>query len=186
MTPRIPTIDPATAAPDIQELLGHAVQGTGGADNIYLTLANHPGLMRRFLPFTAKLVLLSKIAPRSRELVILRVGWLCHSDYEWGQHARIAREVGVTDEEIARVPVGPDHAGWTPELRSILQATDELVRDHTISDDTWHALTAHLDEKMLIELPLLVGNYIMVAGFLNAMGVEREVGVEALPTRQSA
>jgi 4-carboxymuconolactone decarboxylase len=181
MTPRIRPVDPATTTPDIQELLAVAVSKTGGADNIYGTLANFPGLMRRYLPFSTKLVLLSKLDPRERELVVLRTGWLCQSDYEWGQHARIARQAGATDEEVVRVTVGPDDPAWTPHERALLRATDEMVRDHCIGDETWAVLAERLDDRQLIELTLLIGHYVMIAGFLRTMGVEREPGVETFP-----
>ena len=183
MTPRIPPVsDRASLPPDIQQLLDAAVTGTSGADNIYLTLANHPGLMRRYLPFSAKLVLLSKLDPRLRELVILRTGWLAKSEYEWGQHARIARQVGVTDEEIKRVPAGPDDPGWSADDAMVLRATDELVTNYRISEPTWQALAARFDNRVMIELSLLAGHYVMVAGFLNTIGVEREPGVEGFPS----
>jgi 4-carboxymuconolactone decarboxylase len=50
-----------------------------------------------------------------------------------------------------------------------------------ISDATWTALSERYDERQLIELPMLVGHYHMVAFTLNSLGVQREDGVPALP-----
>ena len=33
----------------------------------------------------------------------------------------------------------------------------------------------------MVELPLLVGSYAMLAGFLNSAGIQREEGVEGFP-----
>ena len=43
------------------------------------------------------------------------------------------------------------------------------------------ALADNYDEKQLIEVPMLVGHYHMVAFALNSLGVEREPGVPGLP-----
>ena len=151
-----------------------AVQGS--ASNIFTTLVRHPGLFRRWLPFGGKL-LAGRIPARQRELIILRTGWLCRAEYEWGQHVLIARQVGVTDDEIARVKDGPTADGWSAFETSLLLAVDELHQDARIRDNIWQALAAEWDERQLIEFPMLVGHYQMVAFTLNSLGVQREEGV---------
>ena len=68
--------------------------------NIFATLAHHPKLMKRFLVFGNHVLGKSTLAPRDRELLILRTGWNCRAPYEWGQHVAVARGSGVTDDEI--------------------------------------------------------------------------------------
>jgi 4-carboxymuconolactone decarboxylase len=63
----------------------------------------------------------------------------------------------------------------------LLRATDELHADACIADDTWDALAARYDERQLIELPMLVGHYHLVAFTLNSLGVQPESGLEPLP-----
>jgi len=115
---------------------------------------------------------------RDRELLILRTGWLCRAEYEWGQHKLIARTVEVTDEEIERVKAGPDAEGWDESDAALLRAADELHTDAEISDETWGSLAARYNERQLIEVPMLIGHYHMVAFTLNSLGVELEPGVD--------
>lgn len=178
-TPRITPIAPEDRDDQARELLGD-VGVTGPASNIFDTLVRHPGLFRKWLPFGGKL-LSGKLPPRDRELLILRTGWLCRSSYEWGQHVLMARSVGVTDEEIARVVEGADAEGWEPFERTLLRAADELHDDACLSDGTWATLGERYDQRQLIEVPMLVGHYHMVAFTLNALGVQREEGVPGLP-----
>jgi hypothetical protein len=56
-----------------------------------------------------------------------------------------------------------------------------LHADACIGDETWAALAARYDEKQLIEVPMLVGHYHMVAFTLNALGVQLEPGLDGLP-----
>ena len=161
-------------------MLGGVGALTVPASNIFDTLVRHPGLFRKWLPLGGKL-LAGKLPARDRELLILRTGWHCRAAYEWGQHVGIARSAGLTDDEIARVVAGPDDPGWTAFDRTLLTAADELHADACIADSTWAALADQYDDRQLIEVPMLVGHYHMVAFALNSLGVQREEGVPGLP-----
>ena len=179
MTPRIPPLPPEEQDDRARELLG-GVRVGAPASNIFTTLVRHPGLYAKWLPFGGKL-LAGKLPARERELLILRTGFRCRSEYEWGQHLVIGRAAGLTDAEIARVADGPTADGWSAADALLLRAADELHDTSTLSDETWAALAARYDERQLIELPMLVGHYTLLAMTLNAIGVEREPGVEGLP-----
>jgi 4-carboxymuconolactone decarboxylase len=171
--PRIPPLAEADQDEQARELLAQSGGPTVGATNIFATLVRHPGLYRRWLPFGGKL-LAGKLPARDRELLILRTGWNCRSGYEWAQHLRIARSAGVTDDEIARVQAGPDADGWAPFDALLLRAADELHTDAWLGDATWAALAERYDERQMIELPMLVGHYHLLAFTLNSLGVQVE------------
>jgi len=162
----------ADRSPDQQELL----QSVGGdrALHIFATLARHPGLFRRWLPFGGKLLQGAKLDHRDRELVILRVAWRCQCEYEWTQHVGIAREAGLSDDEIRRVAGGPDAPEWSQDDAALLRAVDELRDDSCMTDSTWAALSRRFNEQQMIEVPMLAGHYAMLAGALNSFGVQPE------------
>jgi len=149
--------------------------------NIFRSLAHHPKLMKRWLVFGAHVLGKSTLPPRERELVILRVGWKCRSEYEFGQHTVIGRDAGLRDEEIRRVTEGPDAPAWSELDRLLLRATDELLDDSFISDATWAALGAHLDTQQLLDLIFAVGQYNLVSMALNSLGVQLDEGVPGFP-----
>ena len=119
----------------------------------------------------------STLVPRERELLILRIGWLCQAEYEWGQHVVFGREAGLTDEEIARIKEGPDADGWDPFDATLLRAADELHADAFISDDTWAALSERYTTQQLMDVVFTVGQYNMVSMALNSFGVQLDNGV---------
>jgi alkylhydroperoxidase family enzyme len=92
----------------------------------------------------------------------------------------IGRSAGLTDDEIRRVPGGPGE-GWNQFDSTLLQAADELHTDWCITDATWAALAAVYDTQQLIELPMLVGQYHMVAMTLNTLGVQLDPGLTGFP-----
>jgi 4-carboxymuconolactone decarboxylase len=133
------------------------------------------------MPFAGYMLAGGVLSARQRELLILRTGYNCGSDYEWAQHVRIALAVGIGREEIDRVVQGPSAEGWGEQERALLQAADELHRDAKISQGTWTQLSSSFDERGLIEIPILVGQYHLVAFALNSLEVELEEGLEGLP-----
>jgi alkylhydroperoxidase family enzyme len=152
-----------------------AGRATGGEPpRVLTTLARHRRLFRRWLPFGRTLLLRPRLPRRDVELLVLRTAWSCGSWYEWAQHARLARRSGLSADAVARVPLGPDEPGWTPRQALLLRAADELHKHRVVTDATWAQLTGELDERQLIELPLLVGHYEMLAMALNSLGVEPE------------
>jgi len=180
--PRVEPLDPASAPPEARaELAKLADFGGGRVLNIFATLAHHPELMRRWLVFGNHVLGKSTLPARERELAILRVGFLCRSEYEWGQHVLIAQRCGISDEEIARIATGPDAAGWSAQDAAILRAADELHADQMIGDATWSELAKTWNRQQLMDLVFAIGQYHLVAMALNTFGVQRDPGVPGLP-----
>ena len=84
-------------------------------------------------------------------------------------HERLGRRVGLTAAELERVRRGPEVEGWSARDRLLLAATDELHDTRDLSDETWSALSAQLDEPTRLELLMLVGHYEMLATTLNTL-----------------
>ncbi len=179
MTPRIRPL----AADEHDETTARLVDGLPGAHlNIVATMLRHPDLFGPFASFAGTLTLSGRLDTRARELLTLRTAVHCGSDYEWGQHTASARAANILDDaDIARVLEGPLADGWSPRDIVLLDAADELHAHNCISDGTWAALGEHFDVPQLIEIPMLVGLYHMVAFFGSSLGVEQEPGEAVLP-----
>lgn len=139
---------------------------------IYFALmARHPGFFRCQMETGIMFLGEARIPFRERELAVLRTAWLVGAPYEWSEHIRIARKLGVSAEETERLTIGSAAPGWTPHERALLCAVEELVADRMISDPTWALLAQSYDEQQLIELPALVGQYLGVAMIQNSLRV---------------
>jgi alkylhydroperoxidase family enzyme len=113
----------------------------------------------------------SKLAPRIRELAILRVAWRTQSGYEWSQHRRIGTEEGLTEAQVTAVADGPDSTVWTAQERAVVAAADEMIDQHAVSDQTWATLRAFLDEGALFELLFAIGGYLCLSVVFNSIGL---------------
>ncbi len=182
--PRIAPLHESEWPEELRPTLEGRPPGVGvrlGDNNIFATFARHEDLFRAWLPFGGFLLGRGVLAPRERELLILRTAHNCGSSYEWGQHVHIGARHGLSPEEIARVLAGPEDSGWPASDATLLRAADELHRDAKISKPTWDALAARYDERGLLEIAMLVGHYHLVAYALNSLEVELDDGLEALP-----
>ncbi|MFE2884957.1 carboxymuconolactone decarboxylase family protein [Streptomyces sp. NPDC059272] len=131
--------------------------------NVLGIFQRHPALARAFLTFNMHLNT-TTLPVRVRELAVLRVAWRRGSRYEWASHVLIGRKVGVTEAEIDEVRTGADTL--------LNRAVDELDTDSGLSDATYAALAADLDQRQLMDLVFTVGAYTMLTMALNTFGVE--------------
>ncbi len=151
----------------------------GRVYNVIGTLARHWEASKKFQVWAYHIFgETSTLVPRERELLILRIGWLCQAEYEWGQHVYFGKGAGLTDEEIARIKEGPDAEGWDPFDATLLRAADQLHADALISDATWAALSERYNTQQLMDVVFTVGQYNMVSMALNTFGVQLDKGVK--------
>lgn len=175
-TPRIAPLADSEMDADQREITA-PMAAQGRVLNIFRTLVRTPKAARAFLAWGN--YILSRrndLPPRQRELVILRVGFLCRSGYEWTQHVEIGMRDGLLAPEISRIKRGPSATEWSHEDRVLLQATDELHHDKFISDATWSALRGAFTEKQCMDLVYTVGQYTQVSMILNTFGVPLDAG----------
>lgn len=170
---RLTPASPSELEADAAELLAR----TGKSDsNMFRTLVRHPRLFRRWVPF-GHTVLMGVLPVRDREVLVLRTAHRTGSDYTWAHHRDIALDAGLDEADIARVQEGCAAPGWTAFEAALLRAVDELCDDYRITDSTWDVLAARYDDRQLIEVPMLVGHFTMLAQMLNSVGVELEPDV---------
>lgn len=175
-SPRLEPLDPSELDEETRKYVPE------GALNIFRTLARHPKLLKRWLVFGSHVLAKNTVPERERELAILRVGWLCGAEYEFGQHTVIGRAAGVSDDEIVALTEPLDDHGWSPEDRTVLDAVDELHADQCITDATWAALAQRWSDQQLLDLVFTVGQYTLVSMALNSCGVQIDDGVPGFPT----
>jgi 4-carboxymuconolactone decarboxylase len=150
--------------------------------NIFATLAHNRPLSKAFRLFGAHLLNDGVLPAREREIVILRTGWRCGSEYEFGQHHLIGSSVGLTPDEIERLAdAGP--GTWDENDAALIGLVDDLCTNDIVSESTWHALAQRWNDAELLELLMLAGFYRMVSGMLNSVGVALEPKTPKWPDR---
>ncbi len=180
--PRIPPIEESDWTPAQRAYLEPHARANR-LFNVFKTAAHHPVASSSWDAFALGHINgeSNTLSPRHRELLILRIGWLCAAEYEWAAHSAVARSIGFTDDELIRITQGPDAPGWAPFESTLLRAVDELHRDAFISDATWQSLSAQYDTPQLMDLVFTVGAYNLVSMLLNSWGVQLDEGFTGFP-----
>jgi len=174
--PRINPLEEEDWNRDVKEMMKPFIN-QGRVFNIFKTLAHHPDLARRWMVFANHILGKSTLSERDRELLILRIGYLCQSGYEWGQHVQIARRYDMSDDEIRSTKTGPQTLGLSTKDKVLMQAVDELYEDSYISNETWLNLSDYFNTKQLMDIVFTVGQYNLVSMALNSFGVQLDEGL---------
>jgi len=170
--------DPQAAASSPEILAG-----LSQLPEIVRTMLRHAELFAVHTDVGLHLLARGALSLRDRELAVLRIAWLCQAPYEWGEHVMVGKRFGLTSDDIARVTDGPDAGGLDEHESAILRAVDELHGDAMISDATWGTLAKRLDERQLIELPIIVGQYQTVTYYQNSLRLRLHTGNLGLKAR---
>jgi 4-carboxymuconolactone decarboxylase len=170
---RVGYVTTAQAQGDAREVLA-AMEARGSTIlNLHRALANDPNVLRNFLRLGNSLLVYGLLPPALRELAILRVAQMTGASYEWAHHVPIAREAGVSEEQIAGL------AGWdtSPHFdkreRAALRYA-ESVASLAVPDEVFREARAHLSEAEVVELTLVAGYWGMVARLLLALQIDVE------------
>ncbi len=149
--------------------------------NALATMAHHPALTGPWLAYNSVLLGSPSLEPRLRELMVLRVAWRTRSRYEWVQHVRIARGLGITGEEVEAIAGLRDAVAWSDLEAAVLAAADQLLDAYRIDDATWDCLAEHLDERQLVEVVFVVGTYTCLAMAFRTLGIALDPELADVP-----
>jgi AhpD family alkylhydroperoxidase len=145
--------------------------------HLFTTLGQRQALFWAWSIYGGRL-LRGRLPAIDSELVILRVAHLRSCEYELQHHRRMARQQGLdanTQATIFAWPNAPQSDGPQKVLsarqQALLNATDELIKDRTITDGTWQRLATHLDRRQLIEFCLLATQYDGLAATITALDI---------------
>ncbi len=188
--PRLPLLPPEERTERQQELLDEmsmvvvdGVHKPREDKSALEILIRHAELYKAHMDVARKYLSDCEMDIRDRELAILRIAWLSQAPFEWGSHVKIAKRNGITSEEIERVMQGSRAPGWRKQDRAIIRAVEELHSDSMVTDDTWSDLQEFYNDKKLIELLILAGQYKTVAYYQNSLRLPLPEGSMGLLAR---
>ncbi len=192
--PRISPLDRQSVAEEVQATTARLRGGVVGKDaspfplelipEIMFTLCRYPDVWNKIMDLSLQLQSSSgRLPPRVRQLAILRTAWLLQAPYEWGEHVRHSKRVGLTTEDVEQVVVGSASPHWSSDDAAVLRCCEELREVVMVSDATWDTLGGTLDDGQRFELLVLIGQFTNVAYFQNTLRLRLEPQNEGLAAR---
>ena len=166
---RVTFVDTSKFSTEFPELERYKVNGE--VPNLFATMMNHPRLFKAWGGLGRYILSEDQsLSSRDREIVTLRIGWLNQAQYEWEQHSRIGRTIGLSEDDIERIKKGPK-AGWDRHDAALVQAADDLFESSVVSDATWDTLSERYNTQQMMDLVFTIGTYNLVSWTLNSLGV---------------
>lgn len=143
-----------------------------GDRHIFRAWAHNPEILEATLEYLN--VLYDQLGERRKELVILAVARARESRYEWHQHVDIAREKGVSLEEMRAI--GGDDLSVFDDAEFVLLQYARAVEAGTVTDQIHDALTRHYSNGEIVAIGQLVGFYVGLCYHIASMNIPFEGG----------
>ena len=179
MTLRVPMVS-AEKARELGDAMGMPTRRT--QSEAFRVVANNPGVAR--VAFTQLMQLLenNRLDTRLRELMIMRIGWVTGSAYEWTNHWRVATTADIPPEDVLAVRDWRNSDRLTAADRAIRTATDECLEGKSISDAVWTELAKHItDPAQQVEFVVAMGNWLMFSMLFRNLRIPLAEGVAVWP-----
>ncbi len=174
--PRLPLRDPAEAPEAIRRVI------TSTPLSLLGMIAYAESAFEPWLRYSNTLLRGLELDPLLRELAILQVAHLSASEYEWTQHVPIAEAFGVSAAQIEEIAAGKaEPADLGADGCAVLSFTREVILDGAAGESAVADLIARLGERQLVELLLVIGNYMGLARLISSVGLEPQEPVVKLP-----
>jgi alkylhydroperoxidase family enzyme len=180
---RLRQVSKAEASPEIRELykqffgerdpVAEPGTATGTPGDYWTTFALVPDLL--FQARNSLMALMGPgrvLKPKLRELAILRTGIVGDSRFEYSQHLKVARMVGVPEEKLQAIKGWATSDKFSAEERAVMAATDELVGRNLVEDETFAELKKHLKDEAIMELFYVIGLWRMHGMIVRALHLE--------------
>jgi 4-carboxymuconolactone decarboxylase len=174
--PRIDPVDPDSAPEIVKRALA------SNALDLFGIVAHAESAFEPWLRYSSALLRKLELDPLLRELAILQVAHLSKSEYEWTQHVAITLAVGGTQEQIDAIERDAEASGpFDGTQLVVLRLTREVLLDGAGSEQTVATVVAALGERQLVELLLVIGNYMGLARLIATTGLEAQAPVFQSP-----
>ncbi|MDO8434084.1 MAG: carboxymuconolactone decarboxylase family protein [Candidatus Binatus sp.] len=113
-----------------------------------------------------------KLDPVLRELAILRNAIVGDCKFEYSQHHKVSRMIGMPEEKLAAIKNWTTSSAYSPAERAVMAATDELIGRNLVEDATFAELKRHLSDEQIVELFYVITTYRMHGMMLRALHLE--------------
>jgi len=158
--------------PESHRWLFERLERNKGQLNIFRAMSHSPEALLRFMRFGNYFLETGKLDPKLREVAILRAGWLCRAPYEFSQHIAFGRRIGLSDDQIRATTNDPQPGVLNERELAVAAFAGELTLDARVSEATFQAVRAFMDEEEIVELTMVTSFYNMVSRILNTLEVD--------------
>lgn len=162
-------------------LPGDSLKGKYYPYNVMGTIAYQSDLFAHFMKYWVASKKALHLTVREQEMIILRMAVLNDCDYVWGHHVPVALEGGLTRAEIDCIPDEIAISDWTEREYVLLSIVDEMYQTKKLANESWQTAKTFFDEHQLLDIIMVISQYVYFSLVNNVFQVELEAAIEPLP-----
>jgi uncharacterized peroxidase-related enzyme len=173
--PRVQYVEKSAAAPEVKKIYeAFESQFNAAVPNVAKALANSPGLAAKVFPLANYFMNESKLNKRYRELAVLMLMKRCDCEYGFVRHIDIAKQCGLSQEQIDDVGNYQSSARFSADDKVVLRYADELTRNARVDDQLYGQAEKVVGKDNIVDLTGAIAFWNMMARNLNALQVTLE------------
>ena len=180
MASRLPYVDRAAAAPELQAVYDRLASASGRVLNFYRLMAHHARSLPRFVEWYPTLRE-GALDLRLRQLAYVRASQVNRCGYCTAHHSALGQRVGVSREQLDALPQFETSPLFSELERLVLRSAEAMTRDVQVDGALVEALRRHLSPEAVVQLTLSIAAANFTNRFNEALGTELEVEVRGRP-----
>ena len=162
-----------TDDPLVREQFDKLTAGSGIL-NLHRMMAHAPALMKASGDMALAFRRETKLPRAVAELAILRAAQVLDAPYVWSRHVALARDCGVTSQQMNELVSWPGSTAFAPEQKAALSFAEKAAQHLPIGESAAMELRRHFSAREIVELAMVVGFYVSTAIFIKALAVPAE------------
>lgn len=166
---RLTRIDASTPSVSADALAAVMARRGGRVSGIDGLLLHSPPLTHGWHAFFEALWSQCVLERRPQMLALLLVGHINRCAYQRMRHEAVARDIGMSEAEIAAVANWPAYAGFSATDRAVLGYAEAMTRSVQVPQPVFQAVRASLSERETLELSTFIAAYNMVSRLMEAL-----------------
>jgi alkylhydroperoxidase family enzyme len=166
---RLPYLDQKDLSPENKDLLERPI-------NLNRVLVNSPNCRRAGLKMAHFIRYESRLDARLKELAIMTIGWITRTPYEWSHHVILAKDFGVSEDDIRELInyLEGRPTKLEPNILLAVEAAKEMTNNISMSKKTFDALHAFLNKEEMVDLIVTIAHYNAMIRVLGTLEVDIE------------
>jgi len=161
--------------PELAAEIARIKGARGRLINVYKLLLHSPTVCMAWFEHIGAIRWKTKLAPRLREIAIVRIASVARYAYALNQHVpSIAVADGVSLEECEALKDWRASGFFSEAERAALAYVDAMIAAPEVPDAVFDAVRKHYGEREVVELTVLVGTYIMHNRVTTALRIDLE------------
>ncbi len=168
--PRLPLVEDSDD-PMLREEFARLKSVRGFVLNLHRMMAHAPAFMKASGDMAMTLRHKGTLPRSLVELVILRAAKVVDCDYVWERHLPLARDGGVTDQQIAEIGRWTDSDAFTPAQKTALGYAEKVAHGSPVDNATFAAMRREFSPREIVELTMQIGFYVSTATFIKTLAI---------------